>query len=62
MVRISAVEGSEQRPVGSPVDLTKTIVGQCFRVVGDVAELTVWSSVFGLLAVSEVVRMRPQKG
>jgi hypothetical protein len=37
-------------------------VRQCFRVVGDVAELTVWSSVFGLLAVSEVVRMRPQKG
>jgi len=70
MVRISAVEGSEQPTVGFLVDLTKTIVRQRFRVVGNVAEPTVVSgrrrrersTVFGLFTVIDVVGMRSQKG
>ena len=61
MVGISAVECPEQPPVGTLVDLAETIVRQRFRVVGDVTELAVWSSVFGLLAVVEVIGMWSQK-
>jgi hypothetical protein len=73
VIRVSAVEGSEQPPVVSLVDLPQTIVTQPFGIVGNVAELTVVSgvsgrrrnersTVFGLLAIAEVVGVWTKKG
>jgi len=70
VIRVSAVEGSEQSPVVSLVDLPQTIVTQPFGIVGNVAELTVVSdrrrrersTVFGLLTIAEVVAVWTQKG
>jgi len=70
VIGVSAVEGSEQPPVVSLVDLPQTIVTQPFGIVGNVAELTVVSgrrrrersTVFGLLTIAEVVAVWTQKG